>query len=152
VKEANLCFRNCPGDSDTQIAIVLALQQAGRQEEADALYDQAKDLYYSLAKESPDSAPANNLVAWLQSTCRRDLDQALDHARRAAELEPTSTAVLDTLSEVHFARGEFDKALELNEKIRKLAPTDEHHRRNFERFKAAKEQGGAATTRPSPAI
>jgi tetratricopeptide (TPR) repeat protein len=128
---------------------VTALDEANRKAEADALYQQAKGLYAKLVKESPDSAPANNLLAWLQSSCRRDLDEALVRAKRAAELEPNSTAILDTLSEVYFARGELDRALELNEKIRKMEPTVEHHRKNFERFKAAKEKGGGPATRPA---
>jgi tetratricopeptide (TPR) repeat protein len=145
-RAAKLCFDNCPGDADSQIEIVRALQDAGHRPQADEAYERAKAHYAKLAADYPESGPAHNLVAWFQGRCRRDLDDALAHAKKAAELEPASTAILDTLAEVHFQRGEIDPALELVHRCIKTEPGNPHHRKNLERFTAAKQGGG--TTRP----
>ena len=149
IREADRCFEICAGDTDSQIDIIRALDEKGRRAEADALYGRAIGFYEKLRVQYPNSGSALNLVAWLQGSVQRDLDPALAHAKRAAEIEPMNTAILDTLSEVHFARKEYDQALALNASIRKMEPNVEHHRKNLERFTAAKE--GRPTTRPASA-
>ena len=149
--EAKICLDHCAGDADSQIDIVNAFRDAGRPE-ADAAYDRAKSLYTELAARRPGdspaaSPPADNLLAWFECRCGRDLDDALARATRAAEAEPENTAILDTLAEVHFRRGETDRALELVRRCIKLEPNSEHHKKNLERF-AAKAKGAGGTTRP----
>ena len=148
MKAAQACFEQSPGDADTQIEIVNALRDAGRGEEAEAVYARAKAVYANQAAAYPDSGPARNLAAWFQGRCRRDLDDALAHAKRAAELEPTNTAILDTLAEVHFQRGETEPALALVRQCIELEPTNEHHRKNLVRFQQAGKGGPA--TKPGP--
>ncbi len=58
----------------------------------------------------PDNAAMLNELAWLLAAARRDLDDALACARRAAYLSPTAV-YLDTLAEVHCVRGELAEAL-----------------------------------------
>jgi len=142
VREAKLCLTNGAGDADAQIDVVNALRDAAHKAEADALYAQGKAVYAKLVADSPDSAAALNLLAWFEGRCGRDLDDALAHARKGVELEPQNTAILDTLAEVHFQRGEIDPALELVRKCLKLEPTSEHHRKNLRRFEAAKAAKG----------
>ncbi len=78
MKEAETSFGICPGDADLQIEMVTELQDHGHRPEADVLYKRALAFYASLHRTYPDSGPANNLVAWFEGRCHRDLDEALD--------------------------------------------------------------------------
>src|SRR5206468_2109258 len=140
VRHAKVCFDNCPGDADSQIAIIHDLRDSGHQAEADEVYARAKRLFAQRATEFPDSGPANNLLAWFESRCKRDLDDALAHAKKASQIEPESTAILDTLAEAHFQRGEIDAALDLVHQCLKLEPNSPHHKKNLARFTAAKNE------------
>jgi len=80
---------------------------------------------------------AHNQLAWAAAKCRRELDEALKHARRAVELEPDNTASLDTLAETHYQRGEYEKAIETINKCMELEPKDPHHAAQLERFAKA---------------
>jgi tetratricopeptide (TPR) repeat protein len=127
-----------PGDTDSQIAVVRALDRAGRKAEADAVHRKAFETYDAVRKAYPDSPAAHNLVAWLCGCDKRDLEVGLTVAKRAVELDPDNAAILDTLSEVYFARKEYDEALKVNARCREIEPWVEHHRKNLERFTAAK--------------
>ena len=135
--EAKTCFDLCPGDADAQIAIVNTLAKSNHPKEADEVYARARSAYAKLAEKYPQSPPAHNLIAWLESRCRRDLGDAVNHAQKAADLEPDNTAVLDTLAEAHLQRGDVAKARELVKRCLKLEPTSEHHRKNLARIEAA---------------
>jgi tetratricopeptide (TPR) repeat protein len=140
MKEAQTCFDGFPGDADGQIVLVTELQDHGRRAEADALYTRALTLYTSLQRAYPDSAPANNLVAWFEGRCHRDLDQALTLSQKAVDLEPASAGIIDTLAEVHYQRGQFDRAIELTRRCIDLEPAVSHYRENLDRFIEAKKQ------------
>ncbi|QOV90924.1 hypothetical protein [Humisphaera borealis] len=137
--DAEACFRIMPAEADAQIAIVRELDKAGHKAEADIVYQRAFTYFRDIQKQYPESAPANNLVAWLCGSVKRDLDYALACARKGVELEPQSTAILDTLSEVYFARGEFDEAIAINQRCRDMEPHLSHHRENLERFTKARD-------------
>jgi hypothetical protein len=128
----------CPADADAQIAVIRELDKTGHKPEADAVYRRAFDRYDALRAKHPESPQANNLVAWTLACVKRDLDHALACAKKGVELDPDNSAILDTLSEVHFARGEYDEALALNAKCRASDANDEHQKKNFARFTAAK--------------
>jgi hypothetical protein len=142
--EADTCFGICPGDADGQIAMVTELQDHGHRPEADVLYKRAMNLYSGLHRDYPDSGPANNLVAWFEGRCHRDLDEALTLAQKAVDLEPGNTGIIDTLAEVHFQRGEFDRAIALTHQCIDMEPAVKHHRENLERFTKAKQDAAAA--------
>ena len=94
----------------------------------------------------PKSGPLPNLYAGAAATCRRELDVALAHAKRAVELQPTNTASLDTLAEAHFQREEIADAISVMQRCAELEPADSRHKEQLERFRAAL---AAAATRPS---
>jgi tetratricopeptide (TPR) repeat protein len=137
--DAKQCLDAYPADADSQIAIVRELDKLGKKKEADEVYRRAFDRFDAIRKQYPESGQTNNLVAWLTACVKRDLDHALTCAKKGVELEPDNTAILDTLSEVYFARGEYDQALKINEKCRTMEPYVEHHKKNQARFTAAKE-------------
>jgi tetratricopeptide (TPR) repeat protein len=147
VREAEASLAMSPGDADCLIDAVNALDETGHKDDADALYARGVDRYRKLCDAHPKSGPLHNLRAWAAAKCRRELDGALAHARRAVELQPTNTASLDTLAEAHFQRGEFAEAISVMRRCAELEPDESHHKEQLERFGKAL---AAAATRPSP--
>jgi len=145
LKEARVTLDMVPADADTLIDIVNALDKLNHKVEGDELYRQHTDYYRGLTKEYPRSGPAHNQLAWAQVMCHRDLDDALANAKKAVELEPTSTASIDTLAEVYFAKHDAKSAVEQMEKCVELEPTVARHRQQLARFQKAV---AAAATQP----
>ena len=136
-KEADLAMLYTPGDADALIAFVNELDKLGKKDEADDTYRRHAAPYKALCDAHPASGQAHNQLAWAAAKCRRELDEALKHARRAVELEPDNTASLDTLAETHYQRGEYEKAIETINKCMELEPKDPHHAAQLERFAKA---------------
>jgi len=136
-READLAMNYSPSDADSLIAFVNELDRLGKKPEADALYHKHSAPYRALCQAHPDSAQSHNQLAWAQAKCRRELDDALVHANRAVELDPKSTACIDTLAETHFQRGEVQKAIELMNRCIEMEPKDKHHQEQLERFTKA---------------
>lgn len=137
LSEARTALDEVPADADALIEIVNALEKAGHRNEADSLYQQYVSTYRKLIDEYPQSGPAHNQLAWTQVKCGRELDDALKNARRAVELEPASTASIDTLAEVYFTRGQVPQAIEQIRRCIELEPVVERHRQQLKRFEAA---------------
>jgi predicted Zn-dependent protease len=146
LKEADLCLAALPGNSDLQALLVPELAKRGRTVEAEALFARCYDLYAKLCQECPNSAWAHNGLAWLCASTRRRLDAGLDHARKAVELEPTHPGYRDTLAEIHFQRGDKDKAIA--ESKRSIARDDKrvYFKKQLKRFEA----GDPQAELPSP--
>ena len=111
-------------------------------------YARVSERYAKLCETYPQSGPLHNLYAWAAAKCRRQLDAALAHARRAVELQPTNTASIDTLAEAHFQRGEFAEAIVAMARCAELEPNERRHKEQLERFRKAQEnaatKGGRA--------
>ncbi len=142
IKEAKITLDMVPADADALIDVVNALDKAGHKSEANALYREQTDFYHKLVTEYPKSGPANNQLSWAQVMCHRDLDDALKNGKRAVELEPSSTASLDTLAEVYFAKGDAKNAAAEMKKCVELEPFVARHRQQLARF----EKGAGPTT------
>jgi hypothetical protein len=136
-READVSMNFSPSNADSLIAFVNELDRLGNKPEADALYQKHSAAYRALCQAHPDSAQSHNQLAWTQAKCRRELDDALTHAKRAVELDPTSTACLDTLAETHFQRGQTQEAIELMNRCIEMEPKDKHHQEQLERFTKA---------------
>jgi tetratricopeptide (TPR) repeat protein len=137
LKEADLAMRFTPGDADAVIAFVNELDRLGRKDDADVLYRRHTAPYQAFCAAYPDSGQAHNQLAWAAAKCKRDLDEALKHARRAVELDPDDTASLDTLAEAHYQRGEYQLAIEAINKCIEKEPKEKHHAEQLERFSKA---------------
>ena len=68
----------------------------------------------------------------------RELDQALQHAQRAVELEPDHASYVDTLAEVYFRRGNTTEAIRWAKRCLELEPDAPYLRKQLERFSKAK--------------
>src|SRR5205814_1219867 len=113
-----------------------ALEKLGRKKEADDLFGHCRALHERLCREYPKSAREHNSLAWLSACCRRELDQGLEHAQKAVALAPDSAGYHDTLGEVHFQRGDKDKALAAARKSVELEPKVEYYKRQLKRIEA----------------
>jgi tetratricopeptide (TPR) repeat protein len=134
VAEARGCLEVLPGNVDVPIHLWADLEKAGRKADAEALFARCWSAYETVLKDHPSSAFAHNSAAWLGANCRRRLDDALAHARKAVELSPQSAGYRDTLAEVHFRRGERAEAIRQMTKCREMEPDNDYFRRQLVRF------------------
>ncbi|MDO4628032.1 MAG: hypothetical protein Q4C70_02485 [Planctomycetia bacterium] len=81
-----------------------------------------------------------NAFAWLAGNTDRRLDEALEYAERALEERPDTPGVMDTLATVHFARGEKEKAIEIQKEAHRNSPNELDILRNLHRFEVVTEQ------------
>jgi tetratricopeptide (TPR) repeat protein len=135
-KEIAYCRAALPGDVDLAILVVPELQRKGHKKDADELFAHTAAVYEKLSADYPKCAWAHNSIAWLSVCCRRDLDQALDHAQKAVALAPTNAGHLDTLAEVHFQLGQKDRALEAQRKAIELEPKRGYFQKQLKRIEA----------------
>jgi tetratricopeptide (TPR) repeat protein len=136
LKEARLGLAALPGDVEVPILLAAELEKRGRKAEAEELFRPVYRVYEKVCAHYPQSAWAHNSLAWLAACCRRELDQALEHANKAVALEPDVAGLIDTLAEVHFQRGDRAKAIELMKKCVALDGKKEYFRKQLKRFEA----------------
>lgn len=136
LKQADLALTDAPGYVDLAIALVPELERRGHKKEAADLFNRCYGAYEKVCRAYPRYAQGHNSMAWLSVCCRRNLDQALQHAEKAVELAPTSAGYLDTLAEVHFQRGNKDKAIALQKRAVELNPKKSYYRKQLKRLEA----------------
>jgi tetratricopeptide (TPR) repeat protein len=127
-----------PGHTDLTEQLVPRLEKAGRQPQADDLFEKVFRVYADGLQTYPDSALLHNNLAWIAARCSRRLDEAQQHAERAVELSPDNAGHLDTLAEVCFQRGDRESAVRHSQRSVQLRPDDETLRRQLDRFQKAK--------------
>ncbi len=119
--------------------------------------EQAIQAYREAIRLMPENPAARNNLAYLLALDRRNLDEALQHAQRAVQLDP-SPAVYDTLGLVFLERGLIDNAIQIFGDLVRKAPKDAHYRyhlglsllRKGDRVKARQELQAALAQGPSP--
>ncbi len=136
LKQGELALDNMPGFVDVPIALLPALERLDRKKEATALFDRCRDAYEKVCRDYPRCAWAHNSLAWMSACCCRQLDEALTHAEKAVELAPTNAGYYDTLAEVHFQRGNKDKALAMQKRAIELDPKKVYYRKQMNRLEA----------------
>jgi len=90
-------------------------------------------LHRALARGENDASNLNGL-AWTCATSGVYLDEALQAAQRAVDLEPKNTGILDTLAEVHFRMGHADKAVEVESRALAMEPGNNYLTEQLHRF------------------
>ncbi len=135
-KEWQISLKLVPGNVNLPIALVAALEKAGRKPEADELFKTVFDLHQKLRQDFPQSASNHNTVAWLAGVCRRNLDVAEEAATAATKLEPNSAGYLDTYAEVQFQRGNTAKAVDAMKRCIAAEPKNDYFRKQLKRFEA----------------
>ncbi len=125
-----------PGSVGLAAHLVPELVKRSRTAEADRIYAAAAEAQDKLCRDYPDGPLFHNERAWLAARGRRDLDAALGHARKAAELAPRQGGYHDTLAEVYFQRGETRRALEEIGRALELEPKNTYFAQQKRRLEA----------------
>jgi tetratricopeptide (TPR) repeat protein len=136
LRQADLALNDAPGYVDVPISLVPALEGRGRDKEATQLYERCRSVYEKVCRDYPRCAWAHNSVAWMNACCKRRLDEALTHAERAVELAPSNAGYRDTLAEVHFQRGDKNKAVAAQKRAIELDPKKVYYRKQLKRLEA----------------
>jgi hypothetical protein len=144
-REIALAQADLPGGMELALDLVPQLERRGEKRDADRLFADTLAVYEKLCRDYPKCAWAHNSAAWLSACCRRNLDEALVHATKAVELAPNNAGHLDTLAEVHFQRGEKEKAVALQKRVVELDPKKPYFRKQLRRLEA----GDPAAERPT---
>ncbi|MBP85759.1 MAG: hypothetical protein CMJ64_03425 [Planctomycetaceae bacterium] len=122
-REFDLALNAMPNDTAIVEELVPLLDAGGQRELGDAVVKKVVEHYRAVVEKYPNSASFHNNLAWAAARCHRQLDLALEHAKKAVELEPATGSYLDTLAEVHFHLGDRDQAVKLSERAVELRPT-----------------------------
>jgi tetratricopeptide (TPR) repeat protein len=136
LREAAAAQELLPGQSSPAIYLVPELARQNRAADADKVYDAAAAEQDRLCRDWPNSALFHNNRAWLAARCRRDLDGAVEHARKAVELAPKAAGYRETLAEAYFQRGERDAALERIKQALELDPKNSYYAKQRQRIEA----------------
>jgi tetratricopeptide (TPR) repeat protein len=136
LEEADSLRAYLPGDVDLALALVPALDKRGRKKEAARLFAGTLAVYEQVGRAYPRCGWALNSAAWLSACCRRNLDKALKHARKAVTLEPKNSAYLDTLAEVYFQLGKKAEAIATQKKALALEPKNAYFKKQLKRLEA----------------
>jgi tetratricopeptide (TPR) repeat protein len=140
-----------PGEPVDPIRYAVALEEAGRLKEAEAIYRQrltarpdsaliwvnlgnvqmaqgfqqeAEEAYRTALDLDPDQRDALNNLAWLLLESDGDLDEAKKLAKRAVSVEwPDSYLALETLGRIHLEMGDCEAADEVFRSALETAPS-----------------------------
>ncbi len=93
-----------------------SLRGLGDAQAAQDIFDATVRLNLKAAKLDPENLMARNNVAWFVALCGEPLELGLEHAKAAVAGAPDNPAYLDTLAELLFLRGEYEKAMTAMEK------------------------------------
>ena len=115
--------------------IVPALQDLGRINQADKIFDAAYHDLHEMVLNAPADAMAKNNLAWLCACSGKRLEEAATTAGQAVAAQPEDSACLDTLAETYARLGQPAKALELEQHALQNKPEDVYMRRQVQRFR-----------------
>jgi hypothetical protein len=135
-KQIELALAAAPGNVEVPIALVPELERLGHKKEAAVLFERCLKVHAQVCQDYPRCAWEHNSAAWLSACCRRNLDKALEHGRKAVELAPDNAGFLDTLAEVHFQRGEKEQAVAVQKRVVELDPKRPYYRKQLRRLEA----------------
>lgn len=103
------------------------LHQRGSREVDWGHYESARTHFEGALKVEPHNAKYLNALAWLEAACPdaayRDGRDAIGRAKEACQVTQWSDAgIIDTLAAAYAESGQFDKAIEMQQKAMDLAP------------------------------
>jgi len=101
----------------------------------------AESAYRKALKVSPKFALANNNLAMLLATLRKDLDEAVSLAKTAVQVRPTSASFLDTLAFVQHRAGRDDDAIATAQQAVALQPDNVQWQTRLSQLLASRNDG-----------
>jgi tetratricopeptide (TPR) repeat protein len=129
------CRQICPNDGSMADHFYPSLRKAGLLREHNAWFDLAWRGITSVIARFPESENTYNTAGWMAARAQRNLDQAEGFLEKALAKSPDQAAYLDTMAEIHFAKGNRQKALAWSAKAVNYMPLDTMIRRQHERFR-----------------
>jgi uncharacterized Ntn-hydrolase superfamily protein len=115
---------------------------AGDRPKSEQEYSRVVDLYRRGITSFPNDPRLLNGLAWFYVKHRINLDEAFRLAGRAHDLEPKSWQIVDTLAEIHYARGNLVQAHQLALQALNLDPKNPYLRDQAARFQDLVEHQG----------
>lgn len=103
-------------------------------------YNRAVEILRDAIREKPESPEVYNALAWAFAIRRMNLEEALELALRAHELDPEDPNIMDTVAEVLYGLGRYQEAVEWETRALQRAPDDAFFRKQLEKFKKALKQ------------
>jgi hypothetical protein len=135
VAQLGKCYQMYPSDGALADDFFPALRKAGLMKEHDAWFEESWTRMLAICEKFPNSDKSLNTTAWLASRAQRNLDEAEKLEMRAMELAPNHAAYLDTMAEIHFAKGNRAKAVEFSTRALNFHPSEPMMRRQHARFR-----------------
>jgi tetratricopeptide (TPR) repeat protein len=126
-----------PSDGSLADDFFPAVRKSGLIKEHDEWFKTTWDFMSAVIQEFPNSDNTCNTAAWLASRACRNLDPAEKLLQHALALNPEQPPYLDTMAEIHFAKGNRAKAVEWSSEAINFMPLDIMLRRQHERFQSA---------------
>ena len=131
------CHRMFPSDGSLADYFFPAIRKMGLIKEHDEWFKISWDRMSAVIAQYPNSDNTCNTAGWLASRAQRNLDEAEALQKKALAINPDQPAYLDTMAEVHFAKGQREKALEWSNRAVNFKPDDPQIRRQLLRFRTA---------------
>ena len=101
--------------------------------------------YKAFAEKHPNDPKALNAFAWFCASRKIAMDEAIPYAERAVDLSDSDPGYMDTLAELYFAKGDYVKALEIEEAASAKDPEDVYLKDQIIKYlKASLEQAEGA--------
>ena len=86
--------------------------------------DKCIQTYKTFIRNNPDEPSALNAFAWFCASRQIAMDDAIPYAEKAVELSDGEPGYMDTLAELYYAKGDYAKALEVEEVASAKDPED----------------------------
>lgn len=103
--------------------------------------DKAMEDLRLILEDDPDYAPALNRLAWIYSKQGKNLDEAEKMSKRSMAVFDDIPGYIDTLSEISYQKGDYDRAVELIQRAIALAPGESYYERQLFKFQRAQRRG-----------
>ena len=132
-----------PADSGFVEASFPVFEKIGNVDVADDIFARISDDFYTILKSFPNSAMYLNNYAWSCACARRNVDNAIELAKRAVELRPASAGYFDTLAELYHVNGQNDLAIKTIRNAIKINPARDYYQEQLEKFRDAAEETAA---------
>lgn len=122
-----------------------AFQMLARTYEKTGDREKCIETYKTFIRANPDDPKALNAFAWFCASRKIAMDEAIPYAEKAIELSDGEAGYMDTLAELYYAKGDYAKALEIEEAASQKDPEDTYLKDQIIKYlKAALEQAAGA--------
>jgi thioredoxin 1 len=101
-----------------------AFQMLARTYEKMGNTEKCVETYKAFVEKNPNDPKTLNAFAWFCASRKVAMDEAIPYAERAVDLSDGDPGFMDTLAELYFAKGDFAKALEIEEEASAKDPED----------------------------